>query len=86
MKVITAQTLLFAAGFGLASAVWTAAPALAAEASPFATAGSVRAPSTPPKRQHVSSRYRLASWYISRLRFADPAPSPPVLLMVGIAY
>jgi hypothetical protein len=96
MKITACQTLLIAAG--VAGALWAVAPAVAADAVPPAKPATgiaiVRTASAPAKYHHVWSRHRLASWYISRLRYADAAPSgwqsysrsAPVLLMVGIAF
>jgi hypothetical protein len=91
---ITARKLsLFTAAAGIAAALWIAAPAMAAEiASPVSPAASMKTVSI--KRHHHWPRYRIASWYTSRLRYADAAPSGwrsyfsprPALLMVGIAY
>ena len=95
MKLTPRKMSLFAAGF--AAALWIAAPATAAEVVPpgkqVAGVASVKTASI--KRHHVWPRYRVASWYTWRMRYADAVPvgyqsywSPrsPVLLMVGIAY
>lgn len=99
MKLTPRKMSLFAAGF--AAALWIAAPATAAEVDPsgkpvagVANVKTAAAPSA--KRYHIWPRYRVASWYTSRLRYADATPvsyrsgywhsRPPVLLIVGIYY
>lgn len=80
-----------AAAAGFAAALWIAAPAMAAD---FVPPGKPSAKTATVKHHHVWPRYRVASWYTARLRYADAAPagwrsylgSHPVLLMVGIAY
>jgi hypothetical protein len=93
MSITPRKISMFAATAGMAAALWIATPAMAAEiASPVNPAASVKTVSV--KRHHHWPRYRVASWYTSRLRYADAAPSGwrsyftprPVLLMVGIAY
>jgi hypothetical protein len=89
----------FAAVAGFAVALWVASPAAAAEinAPGKPTAGLVggRTASTPVKHHHLWPRYRVVSWYASRIHTADASFSGrpcswwcgrPVLLMVGIAY
>ena len=97
MNLTPRNISLFAAGF--AAALWIAAPAMAAEADASgkqaAGVASVKTVST--KRHHIWPRYRVASWYTSRLRYADATPvgwrgggywhsRPPVLLIIGIYY
>jgi len=96
-KTASRKMSLFAAA-GVAAVLWTATPALAAEVIPpgkqAAGISSVKTASAPSRRHHYWPRYRVASWYTSRLRYADAAPfgwysffsSRPMPLMVGIAY
>jgi hypothetical protein len=94
MSIMPRKLSLFTAAAGLAAALWIAAPAMAAEiVPPGSPAASMKTASV--KHHHYYwPRYRVASWYTSRLRYADASPvgwrgyfSPhPVLLMVGIAY
>jgi hypothetical protein len=89
----------FAAAAGVAAALWIASPALAAEINasgkPAAGAVSTRTASAAIKHHHGWPRYRVASWYASRIHIADATPSVhrcswwcarPFVLMVGIAY
>ena len=98
MNLTPRKMSLFAAGF--AAALWIAAPATAAEADTSgkqaAGVASVKTAAAPSKRHYSWSRYRVASWYTSRLRYADATPvsyrssywhsRSPVLLIVGIYY
>lgn len=88
----------FAAVAGLATALWIASPALAAEVSAPGkqTAGVVSTrTASAAKRHHGWPRYRVASWYASRIHTADASSSfrrcswfcgRPFVLMVGVAY
>jgi hypothetical protein len=93
---VTSKMSLFAAG--VVAALWIATPAVAAEIVPpgkqAAGIASVKTASAPTRRHHIWPRYRVASWYTSRLHYADATPffwhsyfsSRPVPLMIGIAY
>ncbi len=86
------------AAVGVAAALWVATPAMADEIVPpgkqAAGIASVKTASSPSRRHHYWPRYRVASWYTSRLRYADAMPFPwhsffgprPPLIMVGVAY
>ena len=91
----------FAAVAGFAVALWIASPAAAAEvnATGKQTVGlaGTRTASAPVKHHHLWPRYRVASWYASRIHTAEASfsgrpcawwcgRSVPVLLMVGIGY
>jgi hypothetical protein len=83
---------------GVIAALSMATPALAADYGPrcklVTTVVSVKTASASSRRHYHWSRYRVASWYASHLRYADAAPAErpaswsgrPVLLMVGIAF
>jgi hypothetical protein len=101
MKFSPRKMSLFAAAASVTAALWIASPAMAEEINPpgkqAAGVASVKTASAPARRHHhMWPRYRVASWYTARLRYADAAPvgwhsyyywSPrPALLMVGIAY
>jgi hypothetical protein len=90
---------LFAAAASVAATLWIASPAMAEEINPpgkqAAGVASVKTASAPvARRHHIWPRYRVASWYASRLHYADATPagwhsywSPrPFILIVGIAY
>jgi hypothetical protein len=99
MKQLPRKMSLIAAAAGFAAALWIAAPAQAAEMGAPGTqtlgAPTARVASVPARhhRHYNWPRYRVASWYTSRLRYADVAYeggyywSPrPVVLMIGIAF
>ena len=79
----------------LAATISMAAPAFAADYGPLCKPRVVAVNAkTVSGKSHFWSRYRIASWYGSRSRYAD-APAAlqpaswsgrPVLLMVGIAF
>jgi hypothetical protein len=87
-----------AAVAGFAVALWIASPAAAeinGPGKPTVGLAGARTVSAPVKRHHVWPRYRVASWYASRIHTADARLGGrpcswwcgrPVLLMVGIAY
>jgi len=88
-----------AAAAGVAAALWIVSPAAAADADASArqsvAAATTKTASAPVRRHHRWPRYHLASWYASRVHFADTAPGArqcrwfcgrPFVLMVGIAY
>jgi hypothetical protein len=88
-----------AAAAGVAAALWTVSPAMAAEVDASAKQPGVmvgtKATSASFKRHHRWPQYHLASWYASHIRYADAGTSPrqcywfcgrPFVLMVGVAY
>jgi hypothetical protein len=100
MNVSPRKMSLFAAAASVAATLWIASPAIAAEeinppSKQAAGVASVKNASAPAAGRHyIWPRYRAASWYTSRLHYADATPAGwhsywsqrPFVLMVGIAY
>lgn len=92
------------AAAGVVAALWIVSPATAADAATarqsagkqsVGIAAGTKAASASVKRHHHWPRYHLASWYGSRIHYADAGASPrqcywfcgrPFVLMVGVAY
>jgi hypothetical protein len=85
---------------GVAAAVWIVSPATAADVNatarqPAGIVAGAKTASASVKRHYHWPRYRLASWYGSRIHYADAGASlrhcywfcgRPFVLMVGVAY